>query len=600
MIRLNEQQKAAVTQDGNVIITACPGSGKTRVLTCRVIRGLEELTSSKHRVIALTFTNRATDEIQSRLDELSISHKQLWAGTIHSFALEWILRPYASYCPRLQRGFSIADEFFSERLLNELKAEYGLQPYFAVNTVRDRTGYVANITQTAVEIFDIYEARLQEQKLLDYDGVLYHSYQLLLNNPEIAETLASIIRLICVDEIQDTQDLQFGILSALFGLPTEPPTIFFVGDSDQSIYDSLGAVTRTAEEIVEEFRLDEIEALSLIGNYRSTQRIIDFYQRFRPGRRIESLTDYAADQGEITFHNQTVPKEQLPTVIARLIRESLDSGVQQREICVLAPQWWQVRAIGRSLVGLMPDVDFDAAGLSPFYSQRENSWFKIARLFLTTPTPSLFRTRLRWAGEVLHDLSQVYSIVLPEVFTKPRTLLRLVNSIKSDADDGLEFLGEVFDGLVTELRLDLESNNLLTASRDLFFEKARSGLEKLGDGAPTDAISFKKLFNHPYGVVISTCHAVKGEEYETVIAFGLLKGYVPHWDVIWNGGAVIAKDRESKLLYVICSRAKKRLHLIAESGRLTKKRDPLETATLLSSLEFEYDGDSYCSTERGQ
>lgn len=144
MIHLNEQQKAAVKQEGNVLVTACPGSGKTRVLTCRVIKGLEELSSPKHRVIALTFTNRATDEIQSRLDQLSISHNQLWAGTIHSFALEWILRPYAPYISRLQKGFSIADEFFSKRILNELRAEYEQPSYFDVNTARDRNGYVAN------------------------------------------------------------------------------------------------------------------------------------------------------------------------------------------------------------------------------------------------------------------------------------------------------------------------------------------------------------------------------------------------------------------------------------------------------------------------
>jgi ATP-dependent DNA helicase UvrD/PcrA len=589
MIRLNEEQKAVVARPGNVIVNACPGSGKTRVLTARVIRGLEELTSNKHRVIALTFTNRATDEIRSRLDKLSISGEQLWAGTIHSFALEWILRPYASYCPRLQRGFSVADEFFSERILSELKEEYGVDQNVVVNTVRDRTGCVFHEDETAEEIFETYDERLRDSKLLDYNGVLYYSYALLQDIPEIAETLASIIRLICVDEIQDTQDLQFGILSAMFGLPTGPPTIFFVGDSDQSIYESLGAVTRTADEIAEEFRLD-IEPLSLTGNYRSTQRIIDFYQRFRPGPRIESLTDYATDQGEITFYDQTVPKEALPAVITRLIRESLGSGVQQREICVLAPHWWQVRALGRSLVRLMPDVDFDAPGLSPFHSQRENFWFKIARLFLTTPSPSLYRTRLRWAGEVLHDLRQVYCIAVAEVFQKPRSLLRLVNSIKSDANDGLEFLDDVFDGLATALSLDLGTNNTLGASRDLFFGKARYGIEKIGDGAPTDVVSFKKLFKHPYGVVISTCHAVKGEEYNTVIAFGLLKGYVPHWNVIYADAAT-AKDRESKLLYVICSRAKKRLHLIAESGRLTKRRNRLETATLLRSLEFTYDGE---------
>src|SRR3990172_6930786 len=97
MIQLNPEQKTAVECNRNVVITACPGSGKTRVLTARVIRGMNELSSSKERVIALTFTNRAADEIQARLDQENVATDCLWAGTIHAFALEWVLRPYAPY-----------------------------------------------------------------------------------------------------------------------------------------------------------------------------------------------------------------------------------------------------------------------------------------------------------------------------------------------------------------------------------------------------------------------------------------------------------------------------------------------------------------------
>src|ERR1039457_556777 len=121
MIRLNPEQKIAVDYEGNVVVTACPGSGKTRVLTARVIRFLGELKSRRERVIALTFTNRAADEIQARLDQENIEADCLWAGTIHSFALEWILRPYAPYCEQLRNGFSIATEFYTEQLIEELK-----------------------------------------------------------------------------------------------------------------------------------------------------------------------------------------------------------------------------------------------------------------------------------------------------------------------------------------------------------------------------------------------------------------------------------------------------------------------------------------------
>jgi DNA helicase II / ATP-dependent DNA helicase PcrA len=589
MIRLNPEQQIAVNYDGNVVVTACPGSGKTRVLTARLIRGLSELHSSKERVIALTFTNRAADEIQVRLDQENIVTDCLWAGTIHAFALEWVLRPYAPYSEITRFGFTIADEFQTERFLDGLKSEMGLPGYTEISTVLTRTGSGLNAENRCRAIFERYKAKLREMKLIDYDDVLYLAYRILMENPEIAATLASIIRLICVDEVQDIQDLQFGILSAIFRNAASHPSLFFVGDTDQSIYESLGALTKTPEEIAVEFDLDSITHLKLKGNYRSTQRIINFYRCLRPGApAIESLTDYADYVGVITFQDQTVPKEELPARIAVLITNALHAGVKPNDICVLAPQWWHVRALARALVGLLPQVDFDAPGLSPLHSSRDNFWFKIGRLFLMVPSPTRARTRIRWAHEVLSDLSTLTGMSLPESIESPRRLLRLINAISSSENEGIPYLRDVFSQFLVSINLDLDSSNAMSNSFNAFFEKAENRITTVGSEMSTDVSSFRKLFSHPSGVVVSTCHGVKGEEYDTVIAFGLLKGYVPHWSVIINLKKE-ASDRESKLLYVICSRAKRRLHLIAETGRKTQGGKPYETAELLKHICFEYD-----------
>ena len=120
-LNLNRQQQTAVEEPGNVLVTACPGSGKTRVLIHRIIKELSELESKKHHILAVTFTNRAADEIKSRLDHPDILLDNLWAGTIHSFSLDWILRPYACYSNYLKKGFSVADEFYIRSLKNKLK-----------------------------------------------------------------------------------------------------------------------------------------------------------------------------------------------------------------------------------------------------------------------------------------------------------------------------------------------------------------------------------------------------------------------------------------------------------------------------------------------
>jgi superfamily I DNA/RNA helicase len=142
--------------------------------------------------------------------------------------------------------------------------------------------------------------------------------------------------------------------------------------------------------------------------------------------------------------------------------------------------------------------------------------------------------------------------------------------------------------------ISIDSSEALNASFNTFFEKAENRVATAEGGMPTDVSSFRKLFSHPAGVVVSTCHGVKGEEYDTVIAFGLLRGYVPHWSVIINGTEWEASERESKLLYVICSRAKRRLHLIAETGRTTQRGRPYETAELLKQVRFKCDEVESC------
>jgi len=590
MIRLNLEQQTAVESDGNVVVTACPGSGKTRVLTARVIRGLSELKSSRHRVVALTFTNRAADEIQVRLDQENVPADHLWAGTIHSFALEWILRPYAPYCDETRFGFAVADDFHTERVLARLKKEEGLSDFDTIKTTLRRNGAHLNEDETCAEVFAKYKAELRTDKLIDYDDVLFLAYRMLDENPEIAATLAAIIRLVCVDEVQDIQDLQFGILSKMHTATGAPPCLFFVGDADQSIYESLGALTKTPEEIAAEFGLKEITHRELTGNYRSTQRIIDFFRGFRPSvPTIMSRTSYAHSSGLVTFHNQAIAKEDLPETIARLVSDSLAAGVAPHDVCVLAPHWWQVRSLARNLVALLPSVDFDAPGLSPLHSSRDNFWFKVGRLLLTEPSPSRTRTRARWANEVLRELGALADITLPESVSTARRFLRIINGLSSGETEGMAYLQDAFLQLLTHLELDLGASEALKISFDTFFEKAQARITKAEGGMPTDVVSFRRLFSHPSGVVVSTCHGVKGEEYDTVIAFGLLRGYVPHWSIIINGTDREASERQSKLLYVICSRAKRRLHLIAESGRTTQRGNPYETATLLQQVRFGFD-----------
>ena len=305
---LNDQQIEAVVEPGNVLLTACPGSGKTRALTYKIAYELERLTNSKKIIIAVTFTNRAADEIKKRIRNLNADDTNLWASTIHSFCLEWILRPYMCYLDELKNGFSISDEYNSERLINELKENYGLRFFDSVST-----RYLPNGEKEETlfdNLIDEYHEIISSDKLIDFDQILHYSHKLISTYPKISETLKNMFQLICVDEYQDTQLLQYAILSQIMKGASGNCKMFMVGDSDQAIYGSLGGVAKSLVEIEEEFKTTFINK-ELSGNYRSNQQIIDYYRNFQTSTlEIKAVGTNADDSSIITF-NKTVHKDVL-------------------------------------------------------------------------------------------------------------------------------------------------------------------------------------------------------------------------------------------------------------------------------------------------
>jgi len=130
---------------------------------------------------------------------------------------------------------------------------------------------------------------------------------------------------------------------------------------------------------------------------------------------------------------------------------------------------------------------------------------------------------------------------------------------------------------------------LLKEQFDLFFEKATLNIENNNGQYEDTVVALKSFFKESTGIVVNSCHGVKGEEYKTVIAFGLLKGFVPHWNDIINQPAQVGQNSESKMLYVIASRAKEKLFLFAEYGRRTQGRNLYETSAMLSAYNYPYD-----------
>lgn len=590
IVGLNSHQIDAVTIDKNALVIACPGSGKTRVLTHKIAYELERLESKKKFIIALTYTNRAAEEIQRRLDDLGIPQEQLWVGTIHSFCHQWIIKPYSAYEPALINGFSIIDDNKKKKILNDLKKKHSIPYYSDVTTSLNREGEYINSDSVTDTIAKEFHDIILENKEIDFDLLLYYSYKLLICKKKIRLHLANLFSYIFVDEFQDTQDLQYAIIGQVIAEANDNCKLFLVGDPDQAIYGSLGGTSKSLFEIKEEIGNQEVVLKEIPGNYRSTQRIVDFFKNFQSTQvGIEACGRYAEEDGLITL-NTTAYKDNLYKEIADIITHNLKNGVPPNEICIIAPQWYFLTPLAQKLKSILPDVPFDAPGVSPLPTNRENFWWKLSRLFLSEITPSTSMSRFRWMKQIIDDLNSYTNGSLGNEYTDCRRYLKIINSIKPNETIGILYLEKAFIEFFNILDLDIDDYYVIIEHWNIFFDGIQTRYESSDFiGIPDDIQFFKNIFKPSTGVVINTCHGIKGEEFETVIAFGLLWGYVPHWSSISKQKYDIAESASNKLLYVIGSRAKKNLHLFAERDRKAKSGYTYEINHQLAQANFQYD-----------
>lgn len=570
MVKLNSEQQDALEREGDVLLIACPGSGKTRTLIHKIARELSDVHSHREFVVALTYTHVAADEIRDRIEAMGIDTSQLWVGTIHSFCLTWILRPYSIYHQSLRDGFGVVDTFESEQLLDEiaplyppLKNQYDCK-YFATESGYAFDQHVAaDRIEPLRQVILEYHERLLSRRLIDFEMMLKFSHELLEAHMPIAKRLGRLIRFIAIDEYQDTRDIQYSIVGKIIRESGSHTGLFIVGDPNQAIFGSLGGIAKSASEL-EILTNRKVHTLSLQHNYRSSQAIVDHFSQFAVDTMsIEAVGEWK-DWRSLIVHDLSIHKSDLVSGLARLIKYNIEVlGILPEEICVVAPRWMHLASITRSLVRELPDYDFNGPGLSPFGQNVDNFWYKVARIALTTAAPDMFRRRMRWAKEIVDDLAP-YGYLSEHI--TPRDLLKVTNGFPDFRGSGTDFLVGFFDRFCQEFNVQLQEGSELHDQRVSFFERMGNRLARIQseENVDIDDIeTFRKVFRPRSGIVVSTIHGVKGAEFDSVIAFGLLEGFVPHFAEPPPQKEPVAK----KLLFVVGSRARKHLYLISEAGR---------------------------------
>ena len=578
MVVLNEEQKKYVECMDDSLVIACPGSGKTRSICSKVSNLLEKNTNPRDHIAVLTFTNRAADEIFDRISLATQIQKNLWLGTIHSFCLEWILRSFQNEIEHLSHGFTLADEFTQYKILGELKSKYKINPFDNINTKFDTNGAYLEKDKTKINILKEYHKELQNLSLIDYDQILYFCYLFLKNNQQAATMLANLFKWIIVDEYQDTQELQYQIIG-LLKKSNHFLKVSFVGDPDQAIFAGLGGIAYSKASL-ENICGVSFKEHSLIGCYRSSQKIIDYYSRYKAQNgSIKSLANITSSS--FVKYNNTTAKDSLASTILSIIRHELSSGVADKDICVLSPQWDNLKEIALELKRQAPDISIDAPGVSPISKNRENIWYPLSKILLTESSPENLRRRMKWARESIQYISDLRGspIEMPAL-----SFLELVNLSKSHNTKGTEFLSDSIQKILLYVGVDLALNELASERLNAFLEGTKKRLADFS--IPDDVDTFKSFYKESEGIVLSSFHGVKGEEYEVVIAVGLLKGKIPHWDIVINESVGVQNSEANKLLYVISSRAKSKLYLFSETGYKTKGGKAYEPTPQLAQNYF--------------
>lgn len=585
--QLNEEQIDAIQDDRNIFLVAAPGSGKTRALTYKIAKELSELDELKKWIVAITYTNRAAEEIKERIELLGVDTKRLWIGTIHAFCIEWILKPYSVFHENLKNGYSIINSYDSEEIISELCKSvshppvtyYDCNHHFTSTTLKFTSCTPASRNNVGA-VINLYHQKLISENKVDFELILLYSHQLINSQPLISTNLSRLFKHVLIDEFQDTREIQYSIFSNILKAGCGNVKGFIVGDPNQAIYGSLGGYAISIQELQNMSGLPFIEK-QLNKNYRSSQRIIDHFSNYKvyPST-INAEGKFAAYQSTITY-NSSVHKDNLAEHLASLIRASIElANVDENEICIIAPWWIHLASMTRKLTALLPEYDFNGPGMTPFARDEDNFWYKVTKLVLTEPSPSMYTRRLRWASDIINQLESE-SVHVSGV--TPKKLLRVFNSIECSEENGLSYLEIFFNQLIDVLEIDLNIFRSISEHRSSFFESANKRVHQIireNDGYAGSIEDFKKVFKNKKGITVSTIHGVKGAEFDVVIAYGLLEGIVPHFN---------EPDANSahKLLYVIGSRARKHLHLISERGR-GNQRYPKYPTTILAQHVFQY------------
>ena len=607
---LNEkqQQSVALDEDINALILAGAGSGKTRVLTHRI----HYLVSTKNHhvddILAVTFTNKAANEMKERLSELLRRPiGRMWVGTFHSLAHR-LLRTHPIEA-NLSPTFQILDAQDQFRIIKRLMKENGVDEtkfpikkvQWFINQQKDEgilpheidAGYNFFVKQSA-KVFELYEKHCQVNDLVDFAGLLVKSYGLLKNNQSLLEHYQNKFRHILVDEFQDTNRIQYQFIKILHNQTNH---VFCVGDDDQSIYGWRGAKIENIQKIENDFK--PIQVIKLEQNYRSTGNILSASNALianNQNRLEKSLWTESGDGDLINVLNARTETEEAQYVVGE-IQTQFNQGRNLDECAILYRSNAQSRVFEESLI--KQNLNYRIYGGLRFFERAEiKDAMGYIRLIENTSDNIAFERIVNFPtrGIGLSTIEKIRSYANENQTNLFQSSIAIVDSLPSRAANALqsfihliEAISDSSKNLILDEKVDsiLLQSGLMSHYANDKSDKAgskRENLDELVTAATQYVHEEDNEMNETQGFIalatldssgesnqsnqssvqLMTVHSAKGLEFPVVFLVGLEEDLFPSRQ---SKDEPHLLDEERRLCYVGMTRAMKSLTLSYASRR---------------------------------
>ena len=597
----DEQKKALFETEGVVLVTAGAGSGKTRLLTHRICY-LIERGVSPYNMLAITFTNKATNEMKERIAKMC--NCNIWISTFHSMCVR-ILRENIDCLEGYNRNFTIIAEADRDKIIKDLLKKHQCEDedkcvvekhldniknkgldmfdYFAEIRKYDHSANIKMCQTICME----YEEYLHKNNALDFDDLLNKTLTLFVQHREVLQKYAERFRYILVDEFQDTNLVQYKLVKMLASLHKN---LFVVGDEDQCIYSWRGANFKNIFNLEKDF--PDVKVFKLERNYRSTKNIINMANNVISNNKERMKKNLWTDKSEgdcpVVYHAFDERDEAM--FVAKTIDQLLSQGYTYNDFAVLMRVNALSRPVEEALLGWQ--MPYKIYGGFKFYERAEIKMVLAYLSVLVNPKDEISLLKIinfpkRGVGEVAIEKlqeeageMQLLDYLLSDRFAYSKyhsKLEKFVQTFKKLKEDMVALtLVDFVEKVVKSFGIDQAYAGKDEESIDKLhnIDSMLTGVQEYQD-ENEDASLADYLANimlksdsdniQENGFVsVATIHAVKGLEFKVVFIVGLEEGLFPLARATFSESEM---EEERRLMYVAITRAEEKIYLLHTAKR---------------------------------